>query len=771
VKSSTIYSLLLCSFYVSANPSSLQEPIQEIEVITVEGQQLYLKKREIEHAKGFSNADIFSTFASIDANNLRNEARALDIGIRGVQGEGRVPIFIDGSLQSTHTNRGYMGTSERTYIDSDLLSTVHISKGPSVSAAPFSAGAIGGSVTMTTLTFADIVSGSKQYGGLIKLKTYNNNKMPNVSDDARQQSYYQISNDSDVTDFNHGSMLVASAFTGSQLSAVLAYSDKKTGNYFAGSHGYHEFVEHNDWGDILPPVNRGGEVVNTSFESQSALAKLSYQLSDEHLFELNTRHHQQKAGEMLASYWYKQQADDIWQLPDGSWEAMPEGVEAMPQWQPGTAQVNTVSASYRFLPTNNALLDIRLNAWSTHAKLEQYNALGSNFGPNALQYFHKYTNKRHGIGAYNTASLMLANTLPTTLTYGLSWQSERLQPEKDAANYFYGDQPTSRNGKQVKRSAFIDAEFDLAPFELALNFNHHDSETEDYQGHYRLEFNGKTDAIAQLTYSFSNNAYVLAKYSSAYRMPNVYETTVSNEVFSYSPYYPLSPEQTKSFELALGQQLSDLLTPKDTLAWSATYFHTRIDDMLGTAQLANPDPQAQGWQKSAFTFTNYDSFTLPGIELTVNYRGAQFYGSIAYTQYTGAQICATDAAAFNDAQRCSAQGFSGSLTPLRIPPKRKLVATLGKTFFADTLDAGLIYKGHSQKYHPGGFLVGTGVDALQRIPASYQLDMYLDYKISDALSSSLSITNVTDRYVVSSGSIVAIPEPGRTVTVSLEVKL
>tara|TARA_B100000700_G_scaffold37717_2_gene37351 strand:- start:640 stop:1077 length:438 start_codon:yes stop_codon:yes gene_type:complete len=106
VKSSTIYSLLLCSFSVSANPSSLQEPIQEIEVITVEGQQLYLKKREIEHAKGFSNADIFSTFASIDANNLRNEAGALDIGIRGVQGEGRVPIFIDGSLQSTHTNRG-----------------------------------------------------------------------------------------------------------------------------------------------------------------------------------------------------------------------------------------------------------------------------------------------------------------------------------------------------------------------------------------------------------------------------------------------------------------------------------------------------------------------------------------------------------------------------------------------------------------------------------------------------------------------------------------
>ncbi|TMP02245.1 hypothetical protein CWC08_19140, partial [Pseudoalteromonas ruthenica] len=90
---------------------------------------------------------------------------------------------------------------------------------------------------MTTLTPADIVSGAKQYAGIIQLKNYNINKMHNVSDDAKQQSYYQFSNVRDVTDFPHGSMLVASAFTGSQLSSVLAYSDKTTGNYFAGSHG------------------------------------------------------------------------------------------------------------------------------------------------------------------------------------------------------------------------------------------------------------------------------------------------------------------------------------------------------------------------------------------------------------------------------------------------------------------------------------------------------------------------------------------------------
>ena len=344
----------------SETHSTNRDKQQDIEVIVVKGDQINFNREQLERIKGSSNSDIFSTHTSIEANNLRNEAGALDIGIRGVQGEGRVPVFIDGSLQSTHTNRGYMGTSDRTYIDSDLISTVAVEKGSSAKGSLFNAGAIGGTVNITTLNTNDILKAGENAGALIKLKTYNNNHMPTVSDDADQQQYYQVRNHNSSSDFDNGGIMLAGAYQTDNLKTVIAFSKKKIGNYFAGKNGYENFVEQYEWGQRLPPVNQGGEVVNTSFESESYLAKAQYAFNEEHEIELNTRHHQQQAGEMLASYWHKQREGDFWMQPDGEYGYVPAGIETMPQWQPGSALVNSASALYRYLPTNNTLVDLKI---------------------------------------------------------------------------------------------------------------------------------------------------------------------------------------------------------------------------------------------------------------------------------------------------------------------------------------------------------------------------------------------------------------------------
>ncbi|GAA0811070.1 TonB-dependent receptor [Colwellia asteriadis] len=753
-----------------AYSASLNEPRRDIEVIVVKGQQINLNREQLERSKGSSNSDIFSTHTSIEANNIRNEAGALDIGIRGVQGEGRVPVFIDGSLQSTHTNRGYMGTSDRSYIDSDFISTVSVEKGSSVKGSLFNAGAIGGTVNITTLNTNDILKSGQSVGALIKLKTYNNNHTPTVSDDANQQQYYHVRNNNSSSDFDNGGIMAAGAYQTDKLKTVFAYSNKKIGNYFAGKNGYDHFVEESPWGQILPPVNQGGEVVNTSFESESYLAKVQYAFNDEHEIELNTRHHQQEAGEMLASYWHKQREGDFWILPNGEYGEVPAGIETMPQWEPGTAKVNSASALYRYLPANNALVDLKVNAWATEAKLAQYNALGSNFGPNALQYFHEYSNQRQGLGVYNSSSFNLA-TIPTTLMYGASWQDENLKPKPGSAENFYGDLTTSRDGKQTVRSVFVNAQIDLEPVELSLNLNHHDSKTTDNQTGLSQEFDPKTDITAQVYYSVLSNTALKFKYSKAYRMPNLYETTVSNEVFSYSPYYPVTPENTNTFEFGVESSFVNTLTPGDKLTLSASYFDTRIENMLATGNLPNKDPNATEWQTSAYTFTNYDSFELPGIELSIDYQGDLFYSTLSYTNYTDIEMCSSEYAELEGVEKCNNQGFSGSLTPLRIPPKRNLVVSLGKKLLNDKLDTGFIYKGHSAKEHPGGFLSGTGAKAVKKIPASYQLDFYVDYQFNNTISGYTTVTNLTDRYIVSSGSIVAMPEPGRTITLGLEIKI
>ncbi|MEJ6474437.1 TonB-dependent receptor domain-containing protein [Pseudoalteromonas piscicida] len=792
--------------------SDVKQADQNIEVIVVEGEKLQLRKREIEHTKGSSNSDIFSTFTGVNANNLRNEAGALDIGIRGVQGEGRVPIFIDGSLQSTHTNRGYMGSADRTYIDSDLISDLSLEKGATSKGSAFSSGAIGGSVTIRTLNAQDVLKEGEQFGALVKLKTHNNNKMPEIAENFGLQSYYEVSNDNDTFDFDGGGITLATAYQSDRLQAVLAFSDKKVGNYFAGKHGFDNFVEVDEftkyvpptdaagnalnvpWSEYIetteivhtpPPVNREGEVVNTSFESESYLAKFSYALNDEHSIEANTRLHRQEAGEMLASYWYKGRAGDLkyWTSVDENGEKqthiekIPEGVETMPQWEPGSATVNSASVLYRYLPASTSLIDLKINAWRTSAKLKQYNALGSNLGSNAGQYFHRYSNKRAGVGVLNTSSFTVAS-YPVTLLYGLSWQEETLAPHKDWLNNFKKDYfpddhqytPTSRHGKQVKRAIFTNAQIDLSPLELSLNINHHDSENQDHQTGEQLRFDGKTDITVQGVYYVVDNTAIKAKFSNAYRMPNLYESTISNEVFSYSPDYPVGPEKTQSYDIGIESDFSNVLTNGDKLVVFAEYFNTHIKDMLATGFLPSKKPDAESWDQN-FTFTNYDKFELPGAEFGLNYQGDLFYGKIAYTKYFDVEMCSSLVAEAEGVDTCNATGFSGSLTPVRIPPKKHLIANIGTTLFNDKADIGLTYKGHSEKMHPAGFLSGTGANALQRIPAGYQLDFYADYKFNESYSAFLTVSNLTNRYTVSSGSVVAMPEPGRTVTFGVEIKL
>lgn len=751
-----------------------QDGKENIEVIVVKGDQIHLKRDDIDRTRGNSNSNIFSTFTGIESNNLRNEAGALDIGIRGIQGEGRVPIFIDGSLQSTHTNRGYMGTADRTYIDSDLISTVNVEKGTSVKASPFGAGALGGTVNITTLTPLDILKPEQQVGALIKLKTYNNNSMPVVSDDAREQVYYQVRANPNVSDFENGGMVFASAFKSDHLSAVLAISDKKTGNYFAGSKGFEDFVEvkhglSGSW-EVLPPVYQGGEVVNTSFESTSYLAKLHYEFNKEHSIEVNTRSHRQKAGEMLAAYWFRVKAGDPIELADGSWDEVKEGEEAMPQWQPGTAKVNTISAGYNYLPAHNSLIDLQVNAWKTNATLKQYNALGTNFGPNALQYLHKYSNKRNGLAFYNTSSFKLADLIPTTVTAGYSWQTEQLSPEHGSEQYFYSGVPTSRNGKRTATSLFANAQFDFTEFEVMFNANTHNAKIDDYQLNSSQDFGTKTDLSAQLYYQLLNNTVFKAKYSQAYRMPSLFEATASNEVFRYAPEYPVGPERTNSYELGLKSQFGNLIDSGDSLTLSMNYFNNEIKNMLATANLPSPKPGAKSWER-IYTFTNYDSFSLPGTEVKLDYKSHYIYASASMINYRNVEICSNELAAEAQTERCNNIGFAGSLTPLRIPPEKSYVVTLGSKLLDNSLDSGFIFKEHSEKRHPGGFLAGTAIDALEYIPEGYQVDFYIDYTYSENISAYMSITNLTDQYKVSTGSVVAMPEPGRTITLGLEIKL
>ncbi|WWW35380.1 TonB-dependent receptor plug domain-containing protein [Stenotrophomonas rhizophila] len=101
-----------------------------LDVYRTAGSSVYVPRATIERFRGTSAADIVKGVVGVTAGDPRT-ANALDLNIRGIQGQSRIPVIIDGGQSSMDTYRGYAGQSQRTYLDPDLISSLTVTKGPS----------------------------------------------------------------------------------------------------------------------------------------------------------------------------------------------------------------------------------------------------------------------------------------------------------------------------------------------------------------------------------------------------------------------------------------------------------------------------------------------------------------------------------------------------------------------------------------------------------------------------------------------------------------
>lgn len=696
---------------------------------------------QIDKLKGGTNADIFSTITSIQSNNMRNEAGALDIGIRGLQGEGRVPIYIDGSLQSTHTNRGYQGVSDRTYIDSDLISNMQVYKG--TNGNNFKSGAIGGTVEIKTLTVGDVVKQGENSGFLIKLRTSNNNV--SATQPIKPGSTRKLKSSPNDFDFNNGSAMLGWGYRGDIFNTVIAYAKKKDGNYYSGSNGFNHYGTNEKINSQEISVFENEEVVNTSFESDSLLLKTGISLTSEQNVELIFRNHRQHSGEILAAKWFRGR--------EGS----------MIQWPLGTASVKAYSANYNYLPVDNNKINFNANIWHTNATLDQLNGLWKK-GNEVEQWENSYKNNRAGGTLSNSSEF---DILPLTLQYGVSILEEKLKPTDDIRDYWSAT-PTSRNGKREEHSAYINAKFDMYPFELSLGTNMHDSETKDYQSNNRLKYSPKFDLTSEIKFHINENISLFGKSSRAYRMPSLYESTESNEVFSYDSRFNISPEEALQNEIGIDLNKQNVINNNDALNIKTSYFVNKTKNYISPGSIQAPTEKF-GWPNT-FTFTNYDSLKLSGVDISANYDGELFYANGSATIYTNRQVCSKYQGMTSKSATCNELGFAWGLTPTRIPTKTNISLLLGKRFFNNDLDLGIHYKYHSGKKNPAGWMKGTAASAVTEIESVHTFDLYADYKITPDINVYTTINNLTDEYYIQPGSVIAIPEPGRTITLGTSIK-
>ncbi|WP_128080462.1 TonB-dependent receptor [Salinivibrio socompensis] len=54
------------------------------------------------------------------------------------------------------------------------------------------------------------------------------------------------------------------------------------------------------------------------------------------------------------------------------------------------------------------------------------------------------------------------------------------------------------------------------------------------------------------------------------------------------------------------------------------------------------------------------------------------------------------------------------------------------------------------------------------IPSEYLVDIYSHYDITPDASVFVTVNNLTDRYTIQPGSVVSMPDPGRTITIGTQ---
>ncbi|QGW05087.1 TonB-dependent receptor [Proteus terrae subsp. cibarius] len=309
---------------------------------------VYLGKELLERYQGVSPADLLKSAIGVYSGEARNGG-ALDPNIRGIQGQGRIPVTVDGTEQAITVYRGYSGAFNRNYIDSNLISSIYIEKGPSLT--PDMKTGIGGGIAVKTLDIRDIVPIGDSFGINFKGDISNNSTRYkevylDMLGDYRNYPYF-YHHGSKVVDpaleitpqknkdwhFHDHSFRLGIGFEKEKFNLLFTYALREKGNYLAGKRNTEAYLETDDMKAIhsidyklrLTPYvpfiahiyRPGNEVPNTSSRNRSFLVKGTLFPESTHRFSINYRYTDLLFGDImpLRLEWARYEKNVVTQWP------------------------------------------------------------------------------------------------------------------------------------------------------------------------------------------------------------------------------------------------------------------------------------------------------------------------------------------------------------------------------------------------------------------------------------------------------------------------
>ena len=769
-----------------------------------------ITQENIERFRGTSVGDIFQGTPGVLISENRNSG-GLDVNIRGMQGQGRVPVLVDGSRQETTVYRGYSGVSSRSYIDPDLIGTLQITKGPTMIAQ--GTGASGGIVSVNTLGINDIVKQGKLSGFRFRASGIGNSSSTPAA--GTYAGYYipgapaRIDNDSariisstvyrsdcrfsrDCTQQNQmpekfapdegmdrPSLLNFDSYAASLAAGkrfdwgdvVLAYAKREQGAYYAGTKGTtpqltigesEKLAWYTETQVGLEYISRfrGGErIPNTNFSSESLLLKASYFLPNDQNLEFSHIHYDSAYGEMMPSQLLR--------------------FGQVRQWIDSEVLNKTYTARYRWQPVENDWIDLRANLWHSDA-VTTLNTPG--VGSIELDSNTNRTDDYQRWGLDVTNSMRFFNWGEMTLNYGFSGQWEDMDTDTPQAEGSYAG---SRSGWRREFSVFSALKWNFMPqwsLDIGTRYTQFSSkdnnplplETSDpacvanndggcLPVYFKNDRSGSAPLVA-VTWKPTDKLMVYLRHAEALRMPSLFENTSG---WSVSPALdiPLKPEHAKNNELGLSYVDKSLFNNQHQLRAKIAYFDNHVDDYLTRTTRNAFEERQQGLD--FFRLRNIKSLDLEGIEVDVSYDATTWLAEFKATKYNHIEVCHIGSYV---RFYCTDWGIENSYVNNMIPPDWHASLHLGARLLEQRLEFGARATFIGNRNSVPRYNAETGFNPPVLWESYRTFDLYAKYKFNDQVTIDFTIDNVTDRYYLDALSLGLVPAPGRTARFGLNLQ-
>ncbi|WP_198362918.1 TonB-dependent receptor [Sulfitobacter sp. DFL-23] len=682
-----------------------------------------LSKDAIKDSQPRDSGDLFTGMAGV-ATAGATQNPGISVNIRGLQDQNRVTSTIDGARQNFQL--GGHGYTSNVYVDPSLLRMVEVEKSGTTGVG--AGGSHGGVVNYRTVEADDILEPGKTYGGEVNLSSGTNE--------------YKF----------NGTAAFAAQVTDT-VDVLAALSHKSLGAYDIGQNG----AVPAGVSDIYDEAN--GEAVFTGSDTWSGLLKAGWDIAPDQRLTFGFVGYDAEFTTSTVNADYK-----------------------------NTNHVRNLTGTltYDWTPAD-PLVDLHARLWFNRTENEQYREARSGYGA----FDVGYAIDSLGVSVENTSRFSLPSG-EVALHYGLEAFKDTTATavvnydEDDAGNdsWYTGPNP---NGERTLFSGFLRATYEQSNvFEAWLGgrYDYYDlSGQTSYYGCLELDPRGRCARSDRVTLStdvgsnggaftpeigaawtIRNGFQLFGQYSGGYRPPSMAEALLGGahigNILRYAPNPNLRAETSQNWEIGANFSYDNIFRDEDAFRLKATVFDRRVDDFIALGLVSGTPDYDNALEFGGFQYVNLDGpTTLRGLELEGNYDAGSFYFGASFTHTKGDYPSTYNSDPWGNGNPSFHQVYY-----IFVAPEYKISLDAGLRLVDDRLKLGTrvthIIPAEQQ-----------GLNAMAYKPETYTtMDLYGTYNLRENATLRFAINNVTDVAYVDPLNSADFLGPGRTATISLNMR-